>query len=913
MKVLALRLCEVGPFAKGVALEGLSGQLDVLTGPNELGKSTLFKALAILLGKEHTSRHREVEALRSDAGGAPLIEADLAIGGSLWRVRKRYLAQRAAVVSNLDSGAIWRGADAELRLQALIGAPERDPLRALVWVSQGSSFWLPEKAGADLVGSLSQLIEVETAETVGSGLQRRVREEVARRLGELLTARTGKAKAGGALERAISDHALALRRLEAARATAAAREERASRLAKLVVERDSLAQSDARRLPDRLAGLRSALMEADRAREKLRTAEERVAGRQFAAEGARGQLARLDRALAEHDELTAALEVKRAECDQETKRRDGLRIRLDEVQVERESVRALLDQQRRIAVEARRRAEHGAAIEAAKAARHQASEAARHSAEVGRLADALAAMPVDEDRVARARTCTSSIAALEARIDSASPRFTVEYAPGAAGRVAIDGRVVRGGEPVVVDRPTVLQLDGIGQIRIDPARSGLADAVGRREEKVAELRALLDLMGVQDLAAAEARLTDRQAVERELSYARARLEAVGTDDVGALERRAEEAERRARDMAPKAESGVLGELPGQDEAEARCRECEGRLAGLDSGIGALRADMAGAAERIARLSAELKAAESGLLRLAEEHPSLQDREGERARLVAAAASTQADLDDAVREKSAWAGALPRASEYESLKAEVAAAEAEAVALETRRKALERSIAELDGALRRDGEEGIGSDVGALEDVAQQAKAVLADCQQEVAALTMLAQRLDAASEAHRRDVLMPVVERLQPRLAQLLGGGRITLDGPLSVVTLERNGNPESVSRLSDGTREQIATLVRVAYAELMAERGIELPLVLDDALVFSDDSRMQAMLGVLAAAAQRHQVIVLSCRERLWDALLAGEQGKAARRLGLAPWNGEDVPLSAANAERESSCARAAIQARGR
>ena len=89
MRIRAVRVAEVGPFSGAVALEGLSGGLDVLTGPNEAGKSTLFTALATLLAEKHTSTARHVADLRPDSGGAPLIEADLEIDGQLWRLRKR--------------------------------------------------------------------------------------------------------------------------------------------------------------------------------------------------------------------------------------------------------------------------------------------------------------------------------------------------------------------------------------------------------------------------------------------------------------------------------------------------------------------------------------------------------------------------------------------------------------------------------------------------------------------------------------------------------------------------------------------------------------------------------------------------------------------------------------------------------
>ena len=44
MKIMAIRLAECGRFQQPVALEGLSGRLDVLAGPNEMGKSTVLRS-----------------------------------------------------------------------------------------------------------------------------------------------------------------------------------------------------------------------------------------------------------------------------------------------------------------------------------------------------------------------------------------------------------------------------------------------------------------------------------------------------------------------------------------------------------------------------------------------------------------------------------------------------------------------------------------------------------------------------------------------------------------------------------------------------------------------------------------------------------------------------------------------------
>jgi uncharacterized protein YhaN len=61
------------------------------------------------------------------------------------------------------------------------------------------------------------------------------------------------------------------------------------------------------------------------------------------------------------------------------------------------------------------------------------------------------------------------------------------------------------------------------------------------------------------------------------------------------------------------------------------------------------------------------------------------------------------------------------------------------------------------------------------------------------------------------------------------------------------------------GTQEQIAVLVRLAFAEMLAGQGRPAAVILDDALCFSDDPRMSLMFDILTKAAQKVQVVILS------------------------------------------------------
>jgi uncharacterized protein YhaN len=91
------------------------------------------------------------------------------------------------------------------------------------------------------------------------------------------------------------------------------------------------------------------------------------------------------------------------------------------------------------------------------------------------------------------------------------------------------------------------------------------------------------------------------------------------------------------------------------------------------------------------------------------------------------------------------------------------------------------------------------------------------------------------------------------------------LDGQSFTLTeLRRNGIDEPSQRLSIGTREQLAVLVRLGLAQLLQEREGEAPcLILDDALVYADETRFDTMKAILQRASQDLQILILTCRPR--------------------------------------------------
>jgi hypothetical protein len=60
-----------------------------------------------------------------------------------------------------------------------------------------------------------------------------------------------------------------------------------------------------------------------------------------------------------------------------------------------------------------------------------------------------------------------------------------------------------------------------------------------------------------------------------------------------------------------------------------------------------------------------------------------------------------------------------------------------------------------------------------------------------------------------------------------------------------RGGQEEEVDCLSGGMREQLSVLTRLAFARLLTRDGRPAPVILDDALVYSDDDRIERICSM--------------------------------------------------------------------
>ena len=181
--------------------------------------------------------------------------------------------------------------------------------------------------------------------------------------------------------------------------------------------------------------------------------------------------------------------------------------------------------------------------------------------------------------------------------------------------------------------------------------------------------------------------------------------------------------------------------------------------------------------------------------------------------------------------------------------------------------LEEKCIRLETELRTTGATGLGERKQELQAEVESAQTVLAGLERRAKTVELLYAVLTEAERAAKETFLRPVAERVQPYLRLLLPGTELKLNEEMNIVGLQRGVVEEKFESLSLGTREQLAVLTRLAFADLMREHGQPATVLLDDAIVFADDQRFDRMLHILQKAAQHLQIIVLTCRERDYQA----------------------------------------------
>ena len=847
MKLRALRVRNVGPFGEdGCALENLCDGLNVVRERNEAGKSTLFTALQMVLFEKHSSKKAAIQDARHDRGsGAPHIEVDIELDGRTYRIAKQYLSSASAVVLDAVSGErLHEKSEAENWIVRSMGGdrPEDGP-SGLLWVRQGDPLVQPRPEGG-AGDALFSLLEGEVDAVTGGKRAVRVLERAQARLGDIVTAKrmtpSGRFKQAvercDELEAARDEHAAALRRSETDR----------EQLVTVVSSIESMTEEDDARIKQELKEAERDLQIAEGAAQTLQGLESQVSAFEDRVATSEAMLKRLEDDLEQAETLKGALKS----LEDERAQARGVIADQDNALAERvetaDQAKAVLDAAK---------GAHKAALKREQA-RRNISRRADLERDLGRAkallqekqhADRKAAepLPAPSDLEDAAQT----VLKVDAEARASRPLLTVARS---GAPVLINGEQIGANAVHLSGAASIVYQDLELKIDAPDAQGGERRLIAAKER----LDDLLDQCGAKNIAEARLRHQERDAARETAKRLAQSLEDLAPHGVSVLETalcelpEAEDAIEEQDDI-----EALAAALETAEQAEVRARaaldSARDARAGSGQALAVIEAKIEGARNQLTELEAALGDASAGEGRLAELETAVKTARARRD-------EAQKKLETARRELPSLQGAQARVRRLEQARENRSA----------ERVRLYKEEAALRARLDQVGQSGAAEKLAAAEAELFKWRERITLFEAERDALSLLINELVKARASRRNAFFAPVRREVDPLLSMVLGSAALGYDDALGPDELERKGRTEKLTRLSGGTQEQIAVLTRLGFARVMAAKGRHMPIVLDDALVYSDDDRIQKLFDAINLVADDVQILAFSCRQKTFEAL---------------------------------------------
>ncbi|KAA0095225.1 hypothetical protein CIW49_22320 [Mycolicibacterium sp. P1-18] len=828
----------------------------VVSGANEIGKSSMIEALDLLLESKDRSTKKEVKQVKpTHADEGAEITAVISTGPYRFEYFKRFHKKPETRLSvSAPQREQLTGDEAHERVLAILAETVDTELWQAQRVLQSGSTASVDLSGCD---ALARALDAAAGQAVTlSGAEPLLVDRIDAEFRQYFTA---SGRATGPLAAAVARLRDAHERVAKCQAAVDEVDEAVVTHAELSDELVRLSQQRARagerlrvatvaaaavrQLDDRLAHARALAEPAEMAR--------------VASESALAERRRLRAELAERTATIAGLEAAvAAAADDEAAAGQAAVETAAAAEVARGGAVAAVARVEAVRATVERIARRGELTRlAAKLAKIDDT-----AAELARVEAELAGISLTDDvmRDVEMAALATERAAFQAELASAR----VELDAAVNLQVMVDGQPVELSPGATwtqnVTTSATLDLPGVMTVRLSPGAPA-ADSQGRLDKAREMLAALLDEAGVADLA--QARTVD--ARRRELAGSVDRLRAivdalVGDDSVADLR------VRRAELTEELAETGGADD-PGVDDVRAELEAATEalRLAKADEeacrrAVATASTQSMRAAGAVTVLRAKLETARDEVTgateRLVRQRESQSDdqlavqveADVERARAVLAqVVAIEAELADAG----------PAA-----VAAELAAAEGGAAALDARHAEVTGDLREVAAQLRVYGSEGRN---GRLDEAQTECEHAATD-HDRVQRRAAAAQLLQSVMTRHRDESRLRYVEPFRTevqRLGCIVFGTdfEVEIDGDLRILSRTLNGCTVPFDSLSGGAKEQLGIVARLASAALVAkEDGV--PVVIDDALGFSDPNRLAKMGEVFDAVGGDGQVIVLTC-----------------------------------------------------
>ena len=833
----------------------------IVEGPNEVGKTAISEGLQLAIDMPDSTQHAKVKSLQPvgrDVG--PEVEISLSSGKYELVYCKRWLrGSRTKLEVTAPQHESWTGREAHDRLKAIFAETLDEDLWQALRIEQGTELKLPDFGPQSIRAALDRAAGGDHASDREETLWTRIGEEYDKYWTPTGQMRVGRSSSGKIVIEARDEVEGLEKQLQD-------------------IESDAAQMS---RLIDESTRLAETMKECEK--------REREITEQW---NAIGQLLNKVENL---NAIHSASEAKRVTASREWERRQTLKDTLDAstrdlAALEAESEDAVPGLETAI----RRSEEATAALRDADAALRDAQERlTRGIADRDHLRQLIEVDQLKE-RHDRYLAAADALKLAEAYLESARVDDEVakqieeayienERARSAAGSAAASVELTALGDMTMevrdeivelsvdeinrtlVEDEVVLTIPNIAQIRVSagPESKGLADQRRRAQE---DYRRLCEDAGVADANEARRAAQERQDAQRNKEEA-----------VKAIE-------RDLRDLTPDVLLGKVTNLTGRVASYPKERP-EGPL--LPADLDAAQQIEAEASDLVRRCEAERRTCEDASRNAEKELNEARNVEAGRTARIEMARSKKGDaasqlaLEREGQADEALIAAVAAAQEQEATdrksldeaEAQLNDADRESVEvlLDNARQATERASDdlqsnrdrrnELRGSLELRGEQGLQT---TYDEACNKLNHLVREHDRQEAraeASRLLRETFsNHRHQAHQR-YIGPLKERID-QFGRLVFGPtfEVEIDEGLRVAGRTLDGTTLNVDQLSTGAREQLGVISRLACATIVSPEDGGAPVMIDDALGWSDPQRLQGMGAAIAAAGKQCQIVVLTC-----------------------------------------------------
>ncbi|PFG08401.1 MULTISPECIES: AAA family ATPase [unclassified Marinobacter] len=863
MKLESVRVEQFKQFKKPFLLNGLSDGINVISGPNEAGKSTLVRAIRAAFFERHRSKAAEDLRPWGDSSAAPAIELVFHYNGQNWQLNKSFLQRKRCDLS--IQGTTYSGEEAEEKLAQLLGyqfpkkgasKEEHWGIPGLLWVEQGSGQNIEQAvvhAGDHLQSALNSLVS-EVVSEGGDGLIHTVRQQ----LSELLTA--GGAPRGE-YKQLLADELPGQQELDALETRIEQYQNQVDRLAKVALEfhkidreqpwikvRQALAEAQERyRQIESLQGQQQTLNQA------LTSVQQRAALLQRNKQQVQADGKQLQQREQEHNTAQQALNDVQASAA-------GLHAALEQCQSQ---YRDALEVERQAGLlETRQRLEHSSAR--AKTQLQQLSERKSRAAELqqalGESRKLTARHQISKAAVDQLRTTQRQLD--DARLRSQAIATRIEWQLEAGQQIELgQDTLPHQGEQLLLSS-TRLRIVGVGEFTITPGGDDLARCQRQLEQLQLALGEQLQALGVADLAAADHTLVAQERAQADVHRMLELLQSLVPGGLASLDSdyqalSAELARNCAEKEALAPATTLAKGLPALAKAQDLRSDAENRLSAAEKRFGEHEKALLAASHRYQNADHEWHTLRASL--------NSEQRQQEVTQL-------NSDLIAVEQEQAGQQGRLQQmlaqiaAARPELVQQDIQRLGASADQLEQAQRGRELELKELRARLEIWGAEGLEEQRGRCLAELEQNRRRCQQLQRRAEALQLLLQLLTEKRQALTQRLQAPLQKHLNHYVTVLFPDAQLEVDSQLLPGRFTRDGETGQMAELSFGAREQMGLISRLAYADLLKEADKPTLIILDDSLVHSDSVRLDSMKRILFDAAQRHQILLFTCHPDNWQ-----------------------------------------------